>query len=303
MYSDFMKKGTVVALGNFDGLHLGHMAVINSAKNLASRLDAIPIICTFSEHPMKVLTGQAPPMIFTGEVREEAFRNTGIQVVKLDFAALKDMSPKDFFEEILMKRLYAKGICCGFNYTFGALGKGTSKTMEEYCRLNGITFCASPPAMLDGEVISSTRIRKALESGNVELAARMLGRPFRYRQQVVDGDHRGRTWGIPTINQKFDKDLIVPKHGVYASQCTVDGKHYYGATNIGVRPTVEEGEDVSSETFLLDYDGDLYGKYVDIALLQFLRPEKKFDNFDELQAQIKRDIAKIQVISRNDIQA
>ena len=220
MYADFAKQGTVVALGSFDGLHLGHMAVINEAKNMATRLDAKPILCTFFEHPKKVLTGEAPPALFTGEVREQAFRDSGVEVVKLDFASIMDMSPEEFFGEILIKKFNAKGVCCGFNYTFGAKGAGDSELLEKFCREAGMGFSASPATMLDGEVISSSRIRHALEEGNVELAERMLGRPFHYCTRVIDGDKRGRTWGIPTINQKYETELVIPRFGVYLSRCT-----------------------------------------------------------------------------------
>ncbi|MGN0445376.1 MAG: riboflavin biosynthesis protein RibF [Acutalibacteraceae bacterium] len=297
MNYDFETRGTAVALGSFDGLHIGHISVINAAKNMAARINAKPVICTFSEHPLKVLTGRTPPMLFTGEVREEAFRSTGVEVVRLDFASIKDMSPKEFFNEVLIKTLNAQGVCCGFNYTFGAKGAGTPMDMAKLCDEHGLLFCACEATELDGEVVSSTRIRKALQEGNPELAARMLGRPFRFRQQVVDGDKRGRTLGFPTINQRYDMDLVVPKFGVYASLCTVDGRSYYGATNIGVRPTVEEGEPVSSETFLLDFEGDLYGKYVDTALLKFIRPEIKFDSFDSLREQMEKDISTIRAVA------
>ena len=131
----------------------------------------------------------------------------------------------------------------------------------------------------------------------------MLGRPFHYCTRVIDGDKRGRTWGIPTINQKYETELVIPRFGVYLSRCTIDGKQYYGATNIGVRPTIKEGEAVSSETFILDYTGDLYTKFVDVALLRFLRPEQKFDSLDELEEQMKQDIATIQVLAQHDIHA
>lgn len=300
MISDFVQTGTVVALGSFDGLHIGHMAVINAARNIAAHTGATPVICTFSEHPMKVLTGKAPPALFTGSVRDEVFRETGVEVYRLDFKSIKDMEPREFFEEILVKTLNAKGVCCGFNYTFGKKGAGKDTDMEQFCREYGIIFSDSEAALLDGETVSSTRIRKALEDGNAELAARMLGRPFRFRQQVVDGDHRGRTWGIPTINQRYPEDLVVPRFGVYQSLCTIDGKNYTGATNIGVRPTVEEGEPVSIETNILDYEGDLYGKFVDVSLLRFIRPEQKFETFEALEEQIRSDLATIRKFAEND---
>ncbi len=296
MYPEFVEKGSVVALGSFDGLHIGHMAVINNAKNLANMLGSTPCICTFAEHPLKVLRGKEPPALFAGEVKEEAFRNTGVEVVRLDFASIMHMSPEDFFEEVLFKTLHVTGVCCGFNYTFGDGGKGTPELMERLCAEKGVVFVEAPPTVLDGETVSSTRIRNALLGGNVELANRMLGRPFKYRQQVVDGDKRGRTWGIPTINQPYSEELVVPRYGVYASRCIVDGKSYLGATNIGVRPTVKEDGGVNSETYLLDYEGDLYGKYVDVCLHEFLRPEKKFDSVEELETQIRSDIETVRKI-------
>lgn len=295
-----LNEGTVVALGSFDGLHLGHMAVINAAKNIAARLGAKPCISTFSEHPMKVLTGQAPPALMTGAVADEAFMSTGIDIYKLDFRSIMNMEPETFFDEILMKKMNARAVCCGFNYTFGARGAGTVETLRRLCVNEGVELSVSDAAMLDGAPISSTRIREALEQGNPELASRMLGRPFKFRQLVVSGDKRGRKWGIPTINQPYPDDLVIPRNGVYATRCTIDGQTYYGATNIGVRPTVESGEPVSSETNILDYSGDLYGKYVDIALLRFLRPEKKFADFSQLEQQIRSDIEMIRKEGRAD---
>lgn len=301
MNYDFAQKGSVVALGSFDGLHIGHMAVINNAKNLATMLGATPCICTFSEHPLKALTGKEPPALFTGDVKDEVFRSTGIEVVKLDFTSIMHMSPEEFFEEILFKTLHVAGVCCGFNYTFGEKGKGTPELLDRLCAERGVVFSESEATLLDGIPVSSTRIRNALGGGNVELANRMLGRPFKYRQQVVDGDKRGRTWGIPTINQSYPKELIAPRHGVYASRCIVDGRTYIGATNIGVRPTIRSNEKLSSETYLLDYEGDLYGKYVDVCLLRFLRPEKKFDSFKELETQIHSDIDTVRKIGTADV--
>lgn len=301
MFNEFMQKGSVVALGSFDGLHIGHMAVINSAKNLATMLEAAPCICTFSEHPLKALAGKEPPALFNGDVKDEAFRNTGMSVVRLDFASIMNMSPEEFFEEILVKNLHVAGVCCGFNYNFGAKGKGTPELMDRLCAEHGVVFSASPATILDGSPVSSTRIRNALAGGNIELANRMLGRPFKYRQQVVDGDKRGRTWGIPTINQPYPEELVIPRYGVYASRCIVDGRTYIGATNIGVRPTVKENDIVSSETYLLDYEGDLYGKYVDVCLMKFLRPEKKFDSEEALETQIHTDIETIRKLGEHDV--
>lgn len=286
-------NGTAVALGSFDGLHIGHQTVLRAACEAAERLGAEPVICTFKEHPLKVLTGQAPPAVFTEGVMEDVLANTGMKVFRLDFAEVKDLSPKTFFETILVEQLHAKAICCGFNFTFGAGGKGTPDQMRTFCKEKGIEFYELPDKTLEGVTVSSTEIRAAIQEGNIDWANRMLGRPFRFRGTVVSGDGRGRTWGMPTINVAYPKELAAPRKGVYRTNVLVDGETFLGATNIGTRPTVREGEALSAETFLLDYQGDLYGKTVDIELLEFLRPEEKFPSFDALQAQMKADIKTI----------
>lgn len=288
-----MEQGRVLALGSFDGLHIGHMKVIDTARDMAEEIGAIPSVCTFLQHPLKVLTGQAPDCVFEGEVLDEAFEMLGMETIRLDFAEIKHMSPEEFFNEILINRLNAKGVCVGFNYTFGAYGKGTPKDMEKLCNEAGIAFTMVPATMYGDEPISSTRIRAAIRAGDMELATAMLGRPFHFRQTVVDGDRRGRTWGFPTINQPYPKMLAVPKFGVYESRCMVDGKIYKGATNIGVRPTVKYNDRVSSETHIIDFDGYLYGKKVDVALVRFLRPEMKFDNVEDLIDQMSKDVETI----------
>ncbi len=286
-------SGTVVALGSFDGLHMGHMTVLNAAKEAAKRLDAEPVICTFKEHPLKVLNGEAPPALFTGEIMEELFASTGMDLYRLDFAEIKDYAPEAFFQKILMEELKVKGVCCGFNFSFGAKGAGTPELMRRFCKEAGVEFHELPAKRYADCTVSSTVIRSLLQEGRVGFANELLGRPFRFREPVIAGDGRGHTWGIPTINQMYPKELVVPKFGVYRSRVSVDGNTYAGATNIGVRPTVRDGESVSAETFVIGFTGDLYGKTVDLELLDFIRPEKRFSSFSELEAQIRADIATI----------
>ncbi len=283
--------GTVVALGSFDGLHLGHRAVLDAAKELARQLHAEPVLCTFREHPLKVLTGQAPPALFQGAVKDRLFQESGLDVYFLDFAEIKDQSPELFFQKVLLEQLHAKGVCCGFNYSFGEGGKGTPELLESLCKANGIAFAEVPAKTLDGVTVSSTVIRSAMEQGNVGLANKMLGRAFSFESPVTHGDGRGRTWGIPTINQLYPEGLVVPEKGVYLSDVCVNGIHYKGVTNIGVRPTVREGEALSAETFVIGFSGDLYGTRPEVSLLRFLRPEQKFESFAALKAQIQKDIA------------
>lgn len=287
-----LSRGTVVALGNFDGLHLGHQSVLNRAKELAEELDAIPCICTFREHPLKFLTGRTPPMLLTGSLKEEAYDALHMELYAMDFSEVKDLEPEAFFKNILLDTLHAKGVCCGFNFTFGAGGRGTPERLGQLCAEQGIVFSAMPEVTLDQHTVSSTEIRKAMKEGRLEAANCMLGRPFAFRGTVRRGDGRGHTWGMPTVNQEYPEELVTPAFGVYVSRVTVDGETYYGVTNIGVRPTVRAGEKTSAETFILDFEEDVYGKEVTTELLRFLRPEQRFENFDALKTQMKQDIAK-----------
>lgn len=284
---------SVVALGNFDGLHRGHMAVLNNALSMAERLSAKPFALVFKEHPSSVLSGGEAVCLFTGETRAAAFKKTGVTLCLLDFEKLKDMEPLEFFEEIIIKRMGAVGVCCGFNYSFGKNGVGDAKMLKALCERSNIEFSAAEPVDFEGAPVSSTRIRSALEEGRVDLANRMLGRPYSFRLPVVDGDKRGRHLGAPTINQEFDSHLVVPKFGVYMSAVKVGDKSFLAVTNIGVRPTFYDDAVPTIETHILDFEGDLYGKFVEVSLLRFLRPEIKFDTFIHLETQIMNDERKV----------
>ncbi len=282
------KSGTVVALGNFDGLHIGHMAVINAAKEMAEKNGAKPCALIFTEHPLSILTKKAPVTLFTDNIRNEILDEIGVEVCNLDFKSLMNMTPEMFFDKIVIEMMGAVGVCCGFNYSFGKKGAGKPDLLRSLCEARGIEFYMAPETDYRGEAVSSTRIRAAIENGDIEDANEMLGRAFTYRQLVVDGDKRGRLFGTPTINQYLPSELVEPKHGVYMSKTFIEGKEYYSVTNIGVRPTVGTGP-VSSETYILDFEGNLYGKYVDVALLRYIRSERKFSSVEELMDQIKRD--------------
>lgn len=299
---EFTKKGSVfmasvVALGNFDGLHKGHMTVIDDAVEMGKRLGAVPFALVFKEHPLGVLTGVTPVCLFNKDSRATAFKKTGVTLCLLDFDELKDMSPEEFFDEIIIKRMGAIGVCCGFNYNFGKNGAGSAETMRELCERAGIEFSMSPELDFEGKPISSTRIRKAIEKGEIELANVMLGHPYSFKLLVVDGDKRGRHIGAPTINQKIPENLVTPKYGVYMSKTTVGDKSYLSVTNIGVRPTIYEDDSPGVETHILDFDGELYGKYIEVALLAFIRPEKKFDSLVQLETQIQIDEKKVRELA------
>lgn len=273
-----------IALGTFDGLHRGHRQVLELTK----RGGGVPSALLFPEHPAKVLFGIAPPALLTSEDREALLREDGITPLYEDFRAIHALPAQEFFEEILRKRFSAGALCCGENYTFGKNKTGNTALLRRFCEAAGVELRVAQTACFAGAPVSSSRIRRALENGEVEQANAMLGRPFSYAFKVVHGDRRGRLLHFPTINQFFPKGFVRPKFGVYAARVNVDGAYHPAVTNFGVRPTIGT-ESVRSETCILDYEGDLYGQCIRVELLKYLRPEQRFSSLDALSTAIERD--------------
>lgn len=282
---------TAVALGNFDGMHVGHMAVLEAAKSFESE-GLLPVAVLFDEHSLKAITGKAPAMLMTVTERNRIINENGLRIETLVFNEIRDLSPSDFVEKILVGRLGAAAVCCGYNYRFGKSASGTAQTMSEICGRLGLQCRVSGEVDVDRCAVSSTKIRGFIENGEIEKANKMLGRPFGFSARVIDGDKRGRLLGFPTINQIIPEELAMPKFGVYQSVVTVYGEKFKGVTNVGRRPTVGT-EKILSETHILDFDRDIYGENVDVRLIKFIRPEKKFFSFDELARQIKSDAKEV----------
>ncbi len=281
------KNKTAVALGSFDGLHKGHMSVIACALSF-KECGLTPLVMLFDMHPLKCLTGKAPAEILQPELRADILQNRGVASKVISFNEIKSLSCREFFIKILLEKLNAGAVCCGHNYRFGAGGSGGIGELKELCAEFGVELKISPEVSQGGSPVSSTRIRQAIESGDIPLANAMLGREFRYKYTVVSGDRRGRLMGAPTINQHFGKNFVIPKNGVYASVTVVDGKEYPSVTNIGLRPSFEN-TDLRSETCILGFSGDLYGKDIEVRLLQYLRGEMKFENMEALGNRIRAD--------------
>ena len=286
--TDLKGKKTAVALGNFDGLHKGHLAVINEAV-MEKHNGLLPCILTFDSHPQKILKGSAPKKIMTRSLCEKETEKLGCDTVRLSFEEVRNMTPEEFFNEILIEKLNIGFVSCGFNYRFGKNGEGTSETLCKLCKNAGISFKCVGEVLFNGEAVSSTRIRHAIENGEIEKANKMLGRYFSYDFEVVHGDRIGKKLlGFPTINQLFPEWHVVPKNGVYASATEVDGRLYPSMTNIGKRPTVN-GEQLRSETCIIGFSGDLYGTHPEVKLIKLIREEKKFPSLEALSAQLQKD--------------
>ncbi|MCR5485134.1 MAG: bifunctional riboflavin kinase/FAD synthetase [Clostridiales bacterium] len=279
---------TAVALGNFDGLHIGHRQVLKNVLSFKNE-GLLPYVLLFDEHPLTVVTGKAPKEIMQDELKSEMLTELGIGEFVIPFREIMEMSAETFVRDVLKEKLNAGAVCCGYNYRFARGGNADSAVLAELCEKYGIKTAVCGEIDFKNEPVSSTRIRKLLEDGEIEEANKMLAVPFSYRLIVTEGDKRGHILGAPTINQKFPDNFAVPKFGVYVSETEIDGEKFRAITNIGVRPTVDD-KTLLSETHIIGFSGDLYGKAVKTSLLSYIRPEKKFDSLTELSEQIKKDI-------------
>ena len=283
------EKGTAVALGYFDGIHLGHKEVLEKALSQAEEKNLVPVVMLFDIHPRRLISGKIPPMLTSEEQKREILTQMGFTVVDFNFREAMNYSPDEFIEKIIIDKLNAKAVSCGFDYHYGKGGKGNSDTMRDALSERGIAFFSAQPVVSDGDIVSSSEIRRLISQGKIERANAMLGNWFSYDFKVEKGDGRGRVIGFPTINQFFPQDFIIPKYGVYMSVTKIDGKSYLSVTNIGTRPTVSDAP-MRSETCILDYSGDLYGKKIQVQLVRYLREEKKFPDIEALTQAIGKDI-------------
>jgi riboflavin kinase/FMN adenylyltransferase len=288
-------RGAIMALGNFDGFHLGHQAVVGEALRWAREENRPGIVATFDPHPVRHFAPNAPPFrLTTLDQREELFEQAGagaMLVFRFD-ATLAATSAEDFVCELLGRRLGAAGVVTGEDFTFGKGRGGNRAVLAAVGAQCGIPARAVPAVIADGAPASSSRIREALKAGDCDEAARLLTRPFAIRGQVEHGDKRGRTIGFPTANVALGAYLR-PRYGIYAVTARVlDGEHrgqvHPGAANIGVRPTFDPPRELL-EVHLFDFAGDLYGHTIEVAFHRFLRPEAKFASVEALVAQMELD--------------
>lgn len=296
------KTGTCVALGNFDGIHLGHRKIVENCVQKAREEGLVSLVWSFRRHPEHILKGNfSSGNIISLRDKEAILKELGIDHLFLeDFERVRDFSPEEFCEKILIRQLSARFVFCGFNFRFGKNGSGDAAFLKNYLGAKGITVIAEEPVCLGGFPVSSTRIRALLAEGEMEAVKTLLGRPYSIRFPVLHGKRLGRTIGFPTLNQVFPEEYVTPKKGVYAVRVTFDGREYFGVCNVGSRPTVDDDDRVIAETHLLDFSGELYGKEVRVEFHRFLRAETKFSSLEELKLQIGKDREKARLFWKEE---
>lgn len=288
------ESGSVVTIGTFDGVHLGHRALIARAVSTARALNVPACAVTWDRHPLATLRPEAaPPLLTSPERRLELLEDTGLDAVAVlpfdsDFAS---WPPEKFVLDVLVKGLAARSVVVGDGWRFGRRAAGDVALLERLGRDLGFDAAGIDLRAADGEAVSSSRIRAAVAGGDVETAASLLGRPFDLDGEVIRGEARGKELGFPTANMAPDPSLVRPSRGVYACRARVEGSWFKAAVNVGVNPTFGEGAPLRVEAYLLDFSGDLYGSVVRIEFLERLRDERRFDSVDALVQQMGRDVA------------
>lgn len=285
-----MKQKTIYALGFFDGVHQGHAALLKVCRALAQETGANAGVLTFSVHPDTFVSGKAPALINAPADRKklltEQFHMDTVLELPFD-KAMMQMPWQDFFR-MLTTTLHAGGLVCGEDFRFGYKGQGNAALLQQECTKAGIPCAVIPEQTMDGITVSSTYIRDLLEQGEMEQAVRFLGHPHILTGTVISGHQIGRTLGIPTANLLIPQGVVQPKAGVYACKACVQGQEYLAVTNIGSRPTVG-GHTVTVESWLLDFDGDLYGQTLTLSFYAWLREEKKFPSLEALKEEIQKN--------------
>ena len=283
----------VLALGNFDGIHIAHAALLNSAKKLKERVSAAYVgVWCFEQNPIEFFSATPPKRILAKNDKISLFLEYGIDFVVIgDFAKFRDVPSSSFIQDHLAKELGCIGAVCGFNFRFGQRRAGDPSMLkaafgEENCVI-------VDEIQLDGVTVSSTKIREFISFGDMESVNKFLGRPYFLNTTVTGGKRLGNSIGFPTANQIFPEKCIVPKHGIYATVCTTaDGKKHIGVSNIGIRPTITDGSDshiVNCETYIIDFNDDIYGQNLKVEFYKLLREEKKFSSVEELRQAIDND--------------
>ena len=289
-----IQRPTVLTLGVFDGLHLGHQLIMRTVAERARALEAVPTVITFDPHPRAVLHPQsAPPLLQTFDQKVEGFGVLGVeQTIVVRFTnAFSSVSAEDFINDVVMDRLHAREVYLGKGFAFGHNRAGNIELLSRLGSELGFVAGEVPEVKLHGRRVSSSKIRELLARGQVNLARRMLGRPYGVEGRVERGAERGHKLGFPTANL-HPHNRVIPRNGVYVTGTLIEGQWRRSVTNVGLRPTFGDAVEPSVETFVMNWDGDLYGDVVRVRFLYRLRDERKFSSVDELKSQITKDVAR-----------
>lgn len=289
-----IQRPTVLTLGVFDGLHLGHQLIISTVVERAKETGAVPTVITFDPHPRAVLHPEsAPPLLQTLDQKVEGFGVLGIEqtiVIRFD-EEFSRIRAEEFLAGVVKERMQAKEVYLGCGFAFGHDREGTIELLRRSSQRLGFFADEVPEVRVHNRRVSSSKVRELLAEGRVNLARRLLGRPYGVEGLVEHGSERGRLLGFPTANL-HPKNRVIPRHGVYVTGTLIDGQWHRSVTNVGVRPTFDSNPEPSVETFVIDWEGNLYGDVIRIRFLHRLRDEKKFGSVDELKAQIKKDVSR-----------
>ena len=291
--SDLKKKypSPVVALGMFDGVHVGHASVINRAKEIAAKLGGTLIVFTFSNHPLSIISPEnAPLSIGSKSLRREIFSQLGVELlIEIPFTKeLSKKSPEEFLE-LLREKIAPACVVTGPNYTFGRFGKGNGRMLLREGKNYGFQTEICPAVTANKKTVSSTIIRSLIAEGNLQAANELLGRNFTYVSKVVHGDQRGRKLGFPTANLEIEDSHAMLPNGVYIVRVKVDKNFFSGIANIGDNPTFKVAKR-RLEVFIDNFSGDIYGEEISVSFIEKIRDEKKFASIDELKAQLREDL-------------
>lgn len=286
------KEKRVIALGFFDGVHLGHAALLMRTRELAQALSATPFVLSFDTHPGQFISGESVPLINSPEGRAQLIGSLfGIRdVLFLHFDTRMRQMPWTDFVTVLQEEFGAVHLVCGRDFRFGYKGEGTAELLRETCQIRGIGCDVIEEVCIDNQVISSSRIRILLQAGEIEAANRLLGHPHTLTDTVRHGYKLGRTLGAPTINMLFPEGVLELPHGVYATRVYIGDEAHNAVTNVGIRPTTGGREQVVVESYILDFAADLYGRQARVEFFHYLRPEIKFEDVEALKMQIQRDV-------------
>ncbi|WP_165000705.1 bifunctional riboflavin kinase/FAD synthetase [Xylanivirga thermophila] len=289
--SDTNDANTAVALGTFDGVHLGHRRLIYTLKQLKKQQGCSTMVYTFARHPMEVIApNDAPSILMDMQQRIRIFNSLGIdRLILNEFDLNFSLIEPEKFIDILTNNYNVSYIVVGYNFKFGSKGIGDVHLLEQLSNKKGFELIVVPPVRINGDVVSSSFIRQLISDGRVGYAAKLLGMPYSIDGFVTHGFQRGRTLGFPTVNLKFNSKRVVPAFGVYLTLVDVGQSMMWGVTNVGRNPTFN-GKNIHIETYIMNYEGDLYDKKIRLYFIDKIREERKFNDREELKTQINKDV-------------